>query len=259
MTFEKAVDIYADYLSKNSNETDARATILEFLEWEEPKEDLFAQTVRIVLVSANFSKEVTTAVLWLNEHDLDIRCIRLTPYDDNGRIFIVVQQIIPLPEAAEYQIQIREKEQSERRERAERNPKYYKFWEHLLALAEGKTDLHANLVPSTTDSLRVKKWENVSIWYVVNQHSSRVGLYTRQAKIYDELYAHKDEIEAAFGEALRWKGREDRKISVVAYDMTIGGYMDEADWEKIQTAMIDAMIRFVNALSPFIANLVSRR
>src|SRR2546421_3564470 len=85
MTFEKAVDIYGSYLSKNGSDTDARAAILEFLEWEEPKEDAFAQDVRIVLVSANFSKEVTTAVLWLNEHDLDIRCIRLTPYNDNGR------------------------------------------------------------------------------------------------------------------------------------------------------------------------------
>src|SRR2546421_5066507 len=85
MTFEKAVDIYGSYLSKNGSDTDARAAILEFLELEEPKEDSFAQDVRIVLVSANFSKEVTTAVLWLNEHDLDIRCIRLTPYNDNGR------------------------------------------------------------------------------------------------------------------------------------------------------------------------------
>src|SRR5947209_5525323 len=124
MTFEKAIDIYGDYLGKGGSDADARAAILEFLEWEEPKKDSFAQDVRIVLVSANFSKEVTTAVLWLNEHELDIRCIRLTPYNDNGRVFVVVQQIIPLPEAAEYQIQIREKEQSERRGRAERNPQY---------------------------------------------------------------------------------------------------------------------------------------
>src|SRR5436309_2775596 len=261
MKFEKAVDIYQDYLSKGGSDTDARAAILEFLEWEEPKEGSFAQNVRIVLVSANFSKEVTTAVLWLNEHDLDIRCIRLTPYNDNGRVFVVVQQIIPLPEAADYQIQIREKEQSERRGRAERNPQYYKFWESLLALAEaeGRTELHASLSPSTNDSLRVKAWRKVSLWYVINQHDSRVGLYTWQADVYDELQAHKQEIEAAFGKPLLWTRRETGKTSRIAYDMTRGGYKDEADWEAIQTRMVDAMIRFEKALSPFITNLLSTR
>ena len=46
----------------------------------DPKVSEFAQDVRIVLVSANFSKEITMSVLWLNERDLDIRCVRLIPY-----------------------------------------------------------------------------------------------------------------------------------------------------------------------------------
>jgi Protein of unknown function (DUF2924) len=33
-----------------------------------------------VLASANFSKELTTAVLWLRDRDIDIRCVRLQPY-----------------------------------------------------------------------------------------------------------------------------------------------------------------------------------
>lgn len=259
MTFEKAVGIYEGYLSKNGVNTDARATILEFLEWEESREDLFAQNVRIVLVSANFSKEVTTAVLWLNERGLDIRCIRLTPYNDNGRVFLVVQQIIPLPEAAEYQIQIREKEQKERQEREELNPQYYKFWESLIALAEGKTNLHVNISPSTYESLNVRKGGGTYLSYVINQHNSRVGLYTYRVEVYDELHKHNQEIQTAFGESLLWTRREAGKTSRIAYDLKLGGYKDEADWQAIQTAMIDAMIRFEKALSPFIANLVSMK
>ena len=38
-----------------------------------------------MLVSAEFSKEVTTAVLWLNAHGLNIRCVRLRPHADDGR------------------------------------------------------------------------------------------------------------------------------------------------------------------------------
>jgi hypothetical protein len=262
MTFDKAVEIYQSQLDRDNNSADARTTILDFLRWDEPDLDSFAQEVRIVLVSANFSKEVTTAVLWLNEHELDIRCIRLTPYDDEGRIFLVAQQIIPLPEAAEYQIQIREKEQSERKERAERNSRYFKFWESFLSIAKEKSELHDGLSPSDRDYLNMKKWRGEvmegTLSYVINQHNSRVALYTIRADVYDELHRHSQEIEAVFGESLLWTRRETRKTSRIAYDMSVGGYKDEADWEKIQTVMVDAMMRLDKALSPFIANLTLR-
>jgi hypothetical protein len=109
LTFEKVVDVYSGYLRRIGKEEDARATILDFLGWEDPDEDVFAQDVCIVLASAEFSKESTTAVMWLNEHGLDIRCVRMQPYDDGGRLLVDVQQVIPLPEAAAYQVQVREK------------------------------------------------------------------------------------------------------------------------------------------------------
>ena len=147
MTFEKVVDVYADYLRRIGEEIDARTSILEFLGWEEADEDLFAQDVRIVLASAEFSKELTTAVIWLNEHGLDIRCVRMQPYDDGGRLLVDVQQVIPLPEAAAYQVQVREKEQRGRQERAERYGIRKRFWQGLLSRAAAKTPLHANISP----------------------------------------------------------------------------------------------------------------
>jgi len=114
LTFNKAVDILGQYLAKKGIDDDPQTTILEFLEWDEPDENIFAQDVRIVLASADFSKEITTAVMWLNDHGLDIRCIRLKPYRDGEYLFLDVQQIIPLPEAAEYQIQLRDKVRQER-------------------------------------------------------------------------------------------------------------------------------------------------
>ena len=53
-------------------------------------------------MSAEFSKELTTSVIWLNECGLDIECVRIKPYSDNGRILADIQQIIPLPEAEDY-------------------------------------------------------------------------------------------------------------------------------------------------------------
>ncbi len=73
MTFEQAVDAHAAYLRKVNRDDDARVAILDFLGWAESTDDVFAPDVRIVLVASDFQKEITTAVLWLNERDLDIR------------------------------------------------------------------------------------------------------------------------------------------------------------------------------------------
>lgn len=116
ITFEQVVDAFERYLIRIGEEdTDARAKLLGFLEWSEPDDKVFAQDVRIVLASGAFSSELTTSILWLTEkYDMDIRCVRLQPYNLDNRVLIDVQQIIPLPEATEYQIQVREKARRER-------------------------------------------------------------------------------------------------------------------------------------------------
>lgn len=114
MTFDGAVDVFERHLNTLAKEDDARERLLEFLDWEEADEDQFAQEVRIVLAAAEFSKEITTSVLWLNERGLDIRCIRLRPYRDGDKLLLDIQQVIPLPEAEEYQIRIRDKARLER-------------------------------------------------------------------------------------------------------------------------------------------------
>lgn len=115
MTFDQVVAARDAFQNQRSLQGDARQEVLDFLEWDVPNEDLFAQEVRIVLVAADFSRELTTSVIWLNTHDLDIRCVRLKPYSLDGRILVDVQQVIPLPEAAEYQVHVREKVQKERK------------------------------------------------------------------------------------------------------------------------------------------------
>ena len=109
MTFQRAVEAYRDFIEPNEEDTDAEQRILEFLDWAEPEEERFARNVRIVLVSHGFSKEITTTVMWLNDRGLDIRCVRLSAYKHEDGVFLDVQQVIPLPETTDYQIQIREK------------------------------------------------------------------------------------------------------------------------------------------------------
>jgi hypothetical protein len=224
MTFEKAVETYTSYLAKIGKQLDARQTILDFLEWDEPSEERFAQDVRIILVSAEFSRELTTAVMWLNDRELDIQCIRMKPYQDNGRVLVDVQQVIPLPEAAAYQVQIREKERKERKDRTDKDGIQVRFWTLLLDAARAKTELHSHISPSEQNWLGTGSGvRGLAYNYVITQHDSHVELYIDRGQgckqenkdIFDRLNAAKSQIEAGFGRELDW-----RRLNVIDYRVT---------------------------------------
>lgn len=81
-----------------------------------------SETPQVVLVSQEFSKEITATVLWLNEfYDMGIRCIRMTPYKYGTSLLVDVQSIIPLPEAEELMIQVKTKEAAIRAHAKEAN------------------------------------------------------------------------------------------------------------------------------------------
>jgi len=262
MTFDKAVEAYSDYLGKIGRDDDARESILHFLKWDEPDEDVFAQDVRILLVSADFGKELTTAVMWLNDRDLDIRCIRIKPYNDNGRTLVDVQQVIPLPEAEEYQVQIREKaarERSSRRGKSESEQLCYRFWKGLLERARPKTNLHSNISPSYRTYLGSPAGK--AFLYAFGRNSYHVGLYIdtgdkeNNKKIFDELFASKAEIEKAFGKPLGWERLDEKRACRIRYELGEGYLREETRWPEFKDRMIDAMIRFERALRPYLSKL----
>ncbi|MCD4825585.1 MAG: MmcB family DNA repair protein [Phycisphaerae bacterium] len=110
-TQDEIYNHFANYLK--TSDDDAKAKIEDFVDCE--LEDLNQQQ-RIILVSKNYHSEVISAVLWLRESEIDIECVRLTPYSDKtGTLFISSDIIIPLPEAKDY-IQKKETKQKEQRQ-----------------------------------------------------------------------------------------------------------------------------------------------
>jgi len=109
LSFDQAVEINQKYReSRGQSPESAESDIRAFLEIEEGPV-VFNSQVRIVLASADFSKEITSTVLWLNASGLDILCVRIRPHTFQGRVLLDVQQVIPLPEAAAFQVAIRAK------------------------------------------------------------------------------------------------------------------------------------------------------
>ena len=102
---------YAQYLQSGADEAQRR--IEDFID-EEP--DQLNQGQRIILVAKEFHSDAASAVLWLRESRIDIKCVRLRPYaDDHGNLFLTPDVIIPLPEAKDYVIRKEVKQNEGRR------------------------------------------------------------------------------------------------------------------------------------------------
>ena len=111
LTFSEVVVVFEQFLKKHGRTEHAKDLILEHVNGDEDEvEASVGELVRVVLVSQDFDSEITTAVLWLNEQGLDIRCVKLHPYQFGEQIVFDIQQVIPLPEATDYMVKKRQKE-----------------------------------------------------------------------------------------------------------------------------------------------------
>lgn len=149
MRWDVAVSVFTRFLLDNGMDLDAESRLCEFLDWDKPRQDDFAQNVRIILASADFSKEITTSVLWLNEHELDICCIRLSLHKIDNKLVLSSEQIIPLPEAEGYQIEVRQKKREERVSRGDskdRSLYTITFNDEVFACDFKKSDIGYNTV-----------------------------------------------------------------------------------------------------------------
>ncbi|MFC5480463.1 hypothetical protein [Massilia suwonensis] len=109
LKFEQAVDVYQKFRASRGQLPDSAETIIrDFLDIADGPV-AFSNKVRIVLASAEFSKEITSTVLWLNAQGLDVTCVKMRPHSFQGRVLLDVEQVVPLPEAAAFQVAIREK------------------------------------------------------------------------------------------------------------------------------------------------------
>lgn len=116
MVFEDVVAELA--VTEQISQDEAEERLLDFLDSEPSEGGEFNAEVRIILVSADFSKELVATVLWLNDHGLDIRCVRLRPHRVADRLVLNIDPMIPLPEAGDYVFKQRAKTEARRVARA---------------------------------------------------------------------------------------------------------------------------------------------
>ena len=129
MTFQQTIDTYQAYLDKRANEenTSIEEDAAETRIWEhlgiEDRDNpaIHTEMPRIILASEDFSKELTTCVMWLNDSWFrdtghEIKCVRLRPYRNGDEILVETSVVIPLPEASDYQTRLGQREHEARSE-----------------------------------------------------------------------------------------------------------------------------------------------
>lgn len=151
MTKSEICEVYQKYLGTSAIAQDKIAEFYDGQDYESIRLNPVEGDQRIILVAANFRKEVTSTVLWLrNYHGVDITCIKVTPYKDAEKLYLDPEQIIPMQDIGDYQIRLTAKKQEETissKEEATRYKTRYRFWEAALPVLRSKTGIYNNVSP----------------------------------------------------------------------------------------------------------------
>ncbi|EFA3824623.1 DUF4268 domain-containing protein [Escherichia coli] len=270
LTKAQIVDIYQQYLDRYepvTGEVDllnapasASARICEFLDapdLDELKLNL-GNSQRIMLVAANFRKEVTSTALWLLGQGISIACFKITPYSLGEQLLINIDQIIPTPEAKELMIGINAKEAEEKTTEVvlkNRHTVRREYWERALeAFQKSACQLYNNISPSKDHWLSAGSGLSGCPYNLIFlQKELRVELWisrgvTEENKyLFDLLSQSKQDIEHAFGAELEWMRLDEKKSCRIQFSTKADGFNKET-WPQAVAWHLEQMTKLEKAL-----------
>lgn len=273
LTKGQIVEIYQQYLhrylptieageplAQAGQPIDAATRICEFLDapdLDEVKLNL-GNSQRIMLVAANFRKEVTSTALWLLGQGISIQCFKVTPYALGEQLLINIDQIIPTPEAKELMIGINAKEAEEKTTEVvvkNRHTVRREYWEKALeAFQKSQCNLYDNISPSKDHWLSAGSGLSGCPYNLIfNKTELRVELWisrsaTEENKfLFDFLLGLKDDIETNFGDSLEWMRLNEKKSCRIQYSCAADGFNKDT-WKESVAWHLEHMCRLEQAL-----------
>jgi len=268
LTKEEIRNIFQNYLDIHSKGKNAVDLLARFFDDSDYSEIVVNQrtTQRIIMVAANFRKEVTSTVLWLMDFKIQLQCIKATPYELNDQYFLNLEQIIPTKDAQDYVISMTNKTQEEistGEEVKSRHKIRLKFWAEFLNTIKGKSTLFQNSSATKDNALYAGGTGITYATYQIIVTSSQAcvainfgRIETIENKIlYDALAKHKEAIDISFGESLSWERNDDLKKSVVAFYRTGLNYFNEEEWPIIIDFLIENINKLERAVKPFLTEI----
>jgi len=263
---ENIRSIYQEFLHKTDPGTDAGTSIAEFLGKDDFDDVVLNKgfTQRVILIAANFRKEVTSAVLWLLNFKLRIQCFRVTAYSMGEQHFLNIEQIIPIKEAEDFMIGIADKALDEVEgvnQEKDRHKIRREFWTEVLRAFAAKSSLFQNISPGTKDWISATSGvPGVTFNFAAGKSYGRAELYIDRGDkeenkfLFDQLYGKKALIETEFGAELTWERLEDKRASRIKCEMP-GTIYDTDQRPALIEFMTDAMTRLENAFKEPLADI----
>ncbi|TCT14562.1 uncharacterized protein DUF91 [Natranaerovirga pectinivora] len=262
-------DIFQKYLELQGSCELAEKVLSEFLGVEDFSEvEINSEDQRIILIAANFRKEVTSTVMWLLEHNVKIKCIKVTPYELRNQVLIDTEQIIPIKDAEDYLIKIANKKQEElvnKEKKQNRHTVRLKFWNQLLNVMNEKSDLFKNISPSKENWISCGcGYSGLAYEFVVTSNYARVNLLISKLtqeenkQIFDKVITYKKKIECSFGDELDWQRLDEKKASRIAYYLNDVNLFDEENWDRMIGFMTDNMVKLDRAMKSVLSEVFNK-
>lgn len=279
-TSEDIINVYANYLSKyrpidTDLDTDAyepehvhhtASVLIEKFLGENSDIDWMSKlnpkaTQRIILVAGEFRKEVTNTALWLIERNIQVKCVKVTPYVLHGQLLVDIQQIIPVPEASEYMVRLSRKDAEVKNLKEKENSLGQlrtAYWTQLLEDFQNRNfDLFRNVNPvgagwRSAGSTIAKCNYNL----IFAQKELRVELEfatsntEHNKKLFDFFYERKAKIEQSCGLQLTWLRSDNQKLSKIVVANAVEGY-NKVFWPEYIHWHFEHVQKFEQVFKPY--------
>ncbi|PVX52465.1 uncharacterized protein DUF4268 [Balneicella halophila] len=265
LTKQDIIKIYQDFLGSSAI---AQENLSDFFDGRELSEIVLNQGLnsqRLILVAANFRKEVTSSVLWLLNFKVRLQCFKVTPFAYGEQLFLNFEQILPTKETEDFSISISTKAQEEIEVQETLKNRHHfrlKFWENFINFSNKKNSLFSNNSPSKESWIgKGIGMSGVNMNIVVSNSYCRSeiiinrGSKEENKELFDFLYQMKDIVENDFGAELTWERMEDNVTSRIKYQHDGVSYFEEDDWKIMNEFLIDASVRMENAFKEPIKKL----
>jgi len=258
LSVKQIIDIYAKYLGATANT--AEDNLKSFFDDQDIEDVGINQenTQRIILVAANFRKEVTSSVLWLRDYGIDVKCFKVSPFIYANKVLVDFDQIIPIKDAEEFTIKMAEKKKEELLHTAstrERHNNRSAFWQKFIEYNQQVNGDYASSA-GTPDSWLGKGGigiNGVSVNIVIGKDFARCEIYVNSGvketnkKIFDYYQEHKTELEEELGELL-WERLDDRVTCRISQSKSLS-YCNDNDHKAIFDFFIDCTKKYIKTFS----------
>jgi hypothetical protein len=270
LTKDDIRSIYQEYLDRQGSETDAAATLSAFFDDVDYAELSLNKGIsqRIILVAANFRKEVTSTVLWLSNFRVRLQCFRATPFALGDELFLNVEQIIPTKDAEEFSIGLADKAKDEvegLETEARRHPIRRQFWTEVLAAMNATpSTLYQNISPKKESWISAGSGvRGLGFNFAATGDYARAELYIDRGDkaenevIFDQLFTERAAIEAEIGQSVEWERLDARRACRIKIEQP-GDIFDRDQWPEMIPFMVIAMSKLEKVLRPRILKTAGR-